>query len=76
MAKNLANSHMPLNDEDMEALEEIFEKVKVEDIQQIEETAARYWAVPLDPWEEKGWTVNSSLPIVKDSLLDDRENFN
>jgi hypothetical protein len=76
MAKNLVHADMPLTDQDMEALDEIFEKVKVEDIKQIEQRAAHYSAVPLEPWEERGWVLNSSLPQVKDPLLDERAGLN
>jgi len=29
----------------------------------IEATVARYSVAPLEPWEETGWVINSSLPI-------------
>lgn len=60
MASRKINSSVPLTDQDMEALEEIFEQVMVEDIRFIEERAAHYSVAPLEPWEEKGWIINSS----------------
>jgi hypothetical protein len=62
--KNQMSPTIPLTDQDREALDEIFEKVEVEDIRQVEETVARYSVAPLEPWEEKGWVLNSSLPTV------------
>ena len=76
MATNQANQNMPLTDQDREALEEIFERVKVEDIRDIEETAGRYSVVPLEPWEEKGWVINSSLPPASDLPFDDTSTLN
>jgi hypothetical protein len=67
MANQKVNPMIPLTDQDSEALDEIFEKVQVEEIRQIEETVTRYSIVPLEPWEEAGWVVNSSLPIPSDS---------
>lgn len=55
---------MPLTDQDMAALDEIFEKVEVEEIRHIEATVVRYSVVPPDPWDEKGWVANSYLPTV------------
>jgi hypothetical protein len=62
--KNQVSAMIPLTDQDREALDEIFETVEVEDIRQVEETVARYSVAPLEPWEEKGWVLNSSLPTV------------
>ncbi len=53
---------MPLTEQDSDALDEIFEQVLVEDIKQIEALVSRFSVAPLDPWEEKGWIINSSLP--------------
>lgn len=64
MASYHTNPTIPLTDQDTEALDEIFAKVEVEEIKDIEATAARYSVIPLEPWEEKGWVINSSLPIV------------
>jgi hypothetical protein len=61
---NQVNPMIPLSDQDREALDEIFEKVEVEDMRQVEETVAYYSVVPLEPWEEKGWVLNSSLPTA------------
>ena len=60
MASSKINPIELLTDQDMEALEEIFEQVGVEDIRIIEERAAHYSVAPLEPWEEKGWIINSS----------------
>ena len=60
MASSKLNPTVPLTDQDLEALDEIFEQVMVEDIRVIEEKAAHYSVAPLEPWEEKGWIVNSS----------------
>ncbi|MBD0363936.1 MAG: hypothetical protein ICV55_14380 [Coleofasciculus sp. C3-bin4] len=69
MAIKQANPTIPLTDQDREALDDIFEKVEVEAIRQIEETAARYSIAPLEPWEEKGWVINSSLPLTSELPL-------
>ena len=61
-ASNQVNSNMPLTEQDREALDDIFEQLGIEAIEQIEETVNRYAAVPLEPWEEQGWIINSSLP--------------
>jgi hypothetical protein len=65
MAKNQANSIIPLTDQDEEALDELFKKIEVEEIRKIEATIARYSVAPLEPWEEMGWGINSSLPPTK-----------
>lgn len=53
---------IPLTEQDREALDDIFKAVAAEEMKQIEETVARYSVVPLEPWEEAGWVINSSLP--------------
>lgn len=63
MYSNSANPMIPLTDQDREALDEIFKTVAADEIRQIEETVARYSVVPLEPWEEAGWVINSSLPL-------------
>lgn len=63
MPTHQANSRIPLTDQDRDALDDIFAKVAVEDIKQIEATVALYSVAPLEPWEETGWVVNSSLPL-------------
>lgn len=68
MASNQVNSMLPLTEQDREALDDIFKTVAAEDIRQIEETVARYSVAPLEPWEEAGWIVNSSLPVNRDSI--------
>lgn len=68
MANHKTNPMIPLTDQDTEALDEIFKKVQVEEMKQIEERVTRYSVVPLEPWEETGWVVNSSLPIPSDPL--------
>lgn len=65
MDSNLANPMIPLTDQDREALDDIFRTVAAEDIRQIEETVARYSIAPLEPWEEAGWVINSSLPPLE-----------
>ncbi len=69
IASEQANPRMPLTDQDMAALDEIFEKIEVEEISKIEATAARYSVAPLDPWEETGWIINSSLETVKEAAV-------
>ncbi len=65
MASNQANPTLPLTDQDREALDEIFKTVPAEEMKQVEETVARYSVAPLEPWEEAGWVINSSLPLTK-----------
>jgi hypothetical protein len=62
MDSNSASPSIPLTDQDREALDEIFKAVATDEIKQIEETVARYSIVPLEPWEEAGWVINSCLP--------------
>lgn len=61
MESNPTNSMIPLTEQDREALDAIFRTVEVEEIRQIEDTVARYSVIPLEPWEEAGWVINSSL---------------
>lgn len=56
-------SGVPLSDQDREALDDIFAKVELAEMRHIEATVARYSVAPLEPWEETGWVINSSLPI-------------
>jgi hypothetical protein len=65
IASNKVNPNMPLTEQDREALNNIFEQLEVEAIKQIEETVERYAPLPLEPWEEQGWIINSSLPLPK-----------
>jgi hypothetical protein len=62
MTNNHKNPMIPLTNQDSEALEEIFETMPAEAMKQIDETVAHYSVAPLEPWEEKGWVLNSSLP--------------
>ncbi len=62
MDSNSASPSIPLTEQDREALDEIFKAVATDEIKQIEETVARYSIVPLEPWEEAGWVINSCLP--------------
>ncbi|HEY9833182.1 MAG TPA: hypothetical protein V6D26_21700 [Stenomitos sp.] len=62
MDSNSASPRMPLTAQDREALDNIFKAVAADEMKQIEETVARYCIVPLEPWEEAGWVINSSLP--------------
>jgi hypothetical protein len=66
MPTHQANSRIPLTDQDRDALDDIFAKVALEDIKQIEDTVALYSVAPLEPWEETGWVVNSSLPNLNE----------
>jgi hypothetical protein len=65
---NRPQSGIPLSDQDSEALDEIFAKVELEEMRHIEATVARYSVAPLEPWEETGWVINSSLPIGQESV--------
>lgn len=69
LTKNQAYTKVPLTEADKDALETLFREVKVEDIRQIEEIAAFYSVAPLDPWEEKGWILNSSLSGFRGSIV-------
>lgn len=53
---------LPLTNKDRDALDEIFAKLELEDIQQIETTATRYAFASVEPLEEKGWVINSFIP--------------
>lgn len=61
MTETGAESSIPLNYRDQEALEQMFDKIETEEISQIEAIANRYGVMPLEPWEEQGWVVNSSF---------------
>ncbi len=62
MINNQTNPKLPLTDKDMDALEEIFQKLEGEDIRQIEASATRNSTVAIPAWEEQGWVVNSFIP--------------
>lgn len=56
-----AEAKLPLNYRDREALQEMFETIGIEEMSTIESLATRYWRLPLEPWEEQGWIINSSF---------------
>lgn len=62
MSSKATNYKVPLNEQDQKVLSEIFSQINIEDIQQMEATFSTYLVAPLEPWEEQGWIVNSSLP--------------
>ncbi|MCA1993198.1 MAG: hypothetical protein LDL41_14350 [Coleofasciculus sp. S288] len=59
---NQTHPQIPLSEKDTKALDEMFEQLEVEAIEQIEASAARSTVVPPEPWEEKGWVINSFVP--------------
>lgn len=61
MASDPQNFKIPLTQQDQEALSQIFAQLKMEDIKQIEANNPDSFVI-LEPWEEQGWTINSSLP--------------
>lgn len=63
MSSKPINSQIPLTQQDQEVLSQIFAQINVEDIKQIEATFSAYFVAPLEPWEEQGWIINSSLPF-------------
>jgi hypothetical protein len=62
MSSKATNYKLPLTEQDQEVLSEIFSQINLEDIQQMEATFSTYLVAPLEPWEEQGWIINSSLP--------------
>lgn len=64
-SRDRAYPHIPLSQADKEALETLFKGVHAEEIRQIEKIAAFYAVAPLEPWEEQGWLVNSSISKVR-----------
>lgn len=62
MSSKATNYKVPLTEQDQKVLSEIFSQINIEDIQQMEATFSTYLVAPLEPWEEQGWIVNSSLP--------------
>lgn len=62
MSRESKNSQLPLTQQDQDILSQIFAQIKVEDLQQIEAVSSSYSVAPLEPWEELGWIINSSLP--------------
>ena len=65
MADTMAEAKIPLNYRDCQALDQMFEKIEIEEISQIEAMTTRFSVIPLEPWEEKGWIVNSSFGLRK-----------
>lgn len=55
---------VPLTNQDQAALSELFEQLQFEDIKQIEASSTPSLEL-LEPWEEQGWVINSSLPLKK-----------
>jgi hypothetical protein len=68
MADPLVEAIIPLNYRDRKALDQMFEKIEIEEISQIEAMSTRFSVIPLEPWEEKGWIVNSSFGLRKSAL--------
>jgi len=62
MSSKPTNSQLPLTQQDQEVLSQIFAQINLEDIQQIENVFSSFLVAPLEPWEEQGWVINSSLP--------------
>jgi hypothetical protein len=62
MVNKQANPKLPLTDKDIDALEELFQKLESEDIKQIETSKNRYSASHIPAMEEKGWVANSFIP--------------
>jgi hypothetical protein len=58
---------VPLTSADRDALDKLFQEVQVEDLRQLEEITSYYSITPLEPWEEKGWVINSSLSIPREA---------
>ncbi|MEQ8976059.1 MAG: hypothetical protein RIE73_37470 [Coleofasciculus sp. C1-SOL-03] len=56
---------VPLTSADRDALDKLFQGVQVEDLRQLEKMTSSYSITPLDPWEEQGWVINSSLSIPR-----------
>lgn len=71
-----AEAKIPLNYRDREALTAMFEKMEIEEIRQIEAItygspkaiASRRVIIPLEPWEEQGWIVNSSCRLREQTI--------
>lgn len=63
MADNMADANIPLNYRDQKVLDQMFEKIEIEEISQIEAMITRLSIIPLEPWEEQGWIVNSSFAV-------------
>jgi hypothetical protein len=59
MNRKSVNLQLSLTEQDRAALDDIFKTVPIEEIQEIEAKVARYACVPLEPWEETGWVINS-----------------
>jgi hypothetical protein len=68
MNESGAEAKIPLNYRDRQALEEMFEKIELEEMSQVEALATRFWVIPLEPWEEQGWIVNSSFARLKQTI--------
>jgi len=68
MADTMAEAKIPLNYRDRKALDQMFEKIEIEEISQIEAMTTRFSVIPLEPWEEKGWIVNSSFGRRKSTI--------
>lgn len=68
MADTMAEAKIPFNYRDRQALDQMFEKIEIEEIGQIEAMTTGFSVIPLEPWEEKGWIVNSSFGLRKSTL--------
>lgn len=68
-AINQGEPLLPLTEKDWEALDELFKKLEVEVIHQVETVIASYSTAPLEPWEEVGWAINSSFQSVGESRI-------
>lgn len=68
MSDTMAEANIPLNYRDSEALDQMFDKIEIEEISQIEAITTRFSVIPLEPWEEKGWIVNSSFAVRKSTF--------
>jgi hypothetical protein len=62
IASNQAEQNIPLTYKDQAVLDEMFEKLKVEEICQIEASPNPHAVMPIEAWDEKGWVANSFLP--------------
>lgn len=68
MSDTMAEANIPLNYRDNQALDQMFDKIEIEEISQIEAITTRFSTIPLEPWEEKGWIVNSSFGLRKSTF--------
>jgi hypothetical protein len=59
------SSDIPLDEEDWKLLADLFEKLNLEDLQQIEVISTSLVAARLETWEESSWAIGTMTDMAK-----------